>query len=305
MQSDSISTDPGQIKELPKKKPRSFSPYLKRSKDKESKIPVFITKPTKIQRIRCHRNYNAIVKNVVSPSEIWIQVLNNISDKLILPTSNAPMLETELIENKYVMTPIDEETLVRGRIIAAQDGRALIRLIDHGIAVWRDDNTVFKMPQPLYSFPWQSRVVMLHGIKPKNQNEWTAEETEAIKRVFAEFDYVYVKPILSQFLHVNEDREAFSVSMIGLNGSLQQSIFDVNGSRILPEAYGIDITELYNFFAFSTLQYLIDARDQEYYDYPYKFEDAYLETYQPFNIIPNPNNTYKEESIGFNKAHGC
>uniref|UniRef100_A0AC35EYD2 Tudor domain-containing protein n=1 Tax=Panagrolaimus sp. PS1159 TaxID=55785 RepID=A0AC35EYD2_9BILA len=284
-------------------KPRSISPFLKDSEDKDQTAKVLIIEKPKIQRIRCRQNYNAVVTNVISPSEIWIQILNNISDKLVIPASDAPMLEKDLIENQYVMTPINEDTLVRGRILETVDGKVLIRLIDHGSAVWRDANAVFKMSSPkdqLYCFPWQSKVVMLHGVKPKNQVEWTNEETDALKRVLVDFDYVYVKPALADYRYINDDNYASSVSMIGMNGPLQQSKFDdVNGCRIPPESSGIDIAEMYHMYASSTSRCLTDGRDQEYYNYPNAFEHVYFSTYKPFNIAPNPNDTYQAVPLGF------
>uniref|UniRef100_A0A914YIE3 Uncharacterized protein n=1 Tax=Panagrolaimus superbus TaxID=310955 RepID=A0A914YIE3_9BILA len=112
------------------------------------------------------------------------------------------------------------------------------------------------------------------------------------------FDYVWVQPtIFDNFYH--DDADIPRVSLLGMNGPLQQSIFDVNGSRVSPEIYGMDVAALYNLYSFLTPKSIIDIRDQDEYPYDDIYDDSYLTTYKSFNIIPNPNNTYFEEPAGF------
>uniref|UniRef100_A0AC34FAH2 Tudor domain-containing protein n=1 Tax=Panagrolaimus sp. ES5 TaxID=591445 RepID=A0AC34FAH2_9BILA len=246
-------------------KARSPSPFLQNSTDPHSKIPELINDKNKIHRIRCRRNYNAVVTNVVSPSEIWVQILNHIADTLVIPTSDAPPLETELIERKYVMTPINEDILVRARILEVEESKVYLRLIDYGTTVWRDENAIFKMTGKLHLFPWQACVVMLHGVLPKEEDKWSLEETQAIKRALMEFDYVCVQPTPFEFMYYDDDASIPRVSLLGMNGPLQQSIFDVNGSRVSPEIHGMDVASLYHMYSFSTPKYMIDVADQKEY----------------------------------------
>uniref|UniRef100_A0A914Y8W9 Tudor domain-containing protein n=1 Tax=Panagrolaimus superbus TaxID=310955 RepID=A0A914Y8W9_9BILA len=220
-------------------KPRSSSPYLRKKDGTLSKVDELINDKNKIHRIRCRLNYNATVTNIISPSEIWVRIMNHIADTLVIPTSDAPPLETELIERKYVMTPLNEDILVRARIISVENAKVFLRLIDFGTTVWRDENAIFKMTDKLHCFPWQSFVVLLHGVIPKDGNTWSPEETDALKRTLMGFDYVWVQPtIFDNFYH--DDADIPRVSLLGMNGPLQQSIFDVNGSRVSPEIYGMD-----------------------------------------------------------------
>ena len=87
-------------------------------------------------------------------------------------------MEKDLRPHVYVMTPVDDEILVRARIMFCdyENAKVLVRLIDHGDEVWRSPTALFQMDSEnddIRKHPWQAIPVTLEGIKPKNGVRFT------------------------------------------------------------------------------------------------------------------------------------
>uniref|UniRef100_A0A914YJZ8 Tudor domain-containing protein n=1 Tax=Panagrolaimus superbus TaxID=310955 RepID=A0A914YJZ8_9BILA len=162
--------------ELPFQRPPS--PWLELNSDTpddphESCNFQVINRREKIHRIRGVRNFPAEITYVVSPSEIWVRLHNHIAKKLTISTNNTPNREINISEGTYVFTPLNEDILVRARVLVydSEKRQALLRLIDHGKVVWRDDNALFEMKNKrdeMRKYPWQAIPVTLQGAVPAN-----------------------------------------------------------------------------------------------------------------------------------------
>uniref|UniRef100_A0AC34G686 Tudor domain-containing protein n=1 Tax=Panagrolaimus sp. ES5 TaxID=591445 RepID=A0AC34G686_9BILA len=189
---------------------RPISPYLElkpNARKGSTELDYFQMKlgREKIHRIRTRFNYLAYVTHVTSPSEIWVRPINHIADKLTLPFSDTPPLEKELKEDVYVMTPLDEDVLVRARILKFCDVKEkyLLRLIDHGKPVYRDAEDIFEMKSEkdeMRKHPWQAIPIVLQGVDPENSKTWTDAEICKIFQAFSEFSVYIVTPTLHEVI---------------------------------------------------------------------------------------------------------
>ena len=73
------------------------------------------------------------------------------------------------------MTPINDETLVRARILDVyhdQNNLVLLRLIDHGSVAWRKSSDIFEMKSrkdEMRLHPWQAIPIALFDVEPANK----------------------------------------------------------------------------------------------------------------------------------------
>ena len=144
----------------------------------------FSYKTFQIHRIRCLVPYLARVVSIVSPSEIWLQHPNHISDKLTetflyefpsltllnytFRSSTRPIDPTKLTKGLYVMARLDTTTLARARILDIRNNTVYIRFIDHGFTDAVKPNTLFRMSLTLRTYPWQTVPVCLNDVLPFN-----------------------------------------------------------------------------------------------------------------------------------------
>ena len=79
---------------------------------------------------------------------------------MVEPFSTPNMAATDLKEGAYVLAPLDEEILVRARILEylPEEKRALVRFIDHGDIGWRDAKVLFETKS-------KREVVSTHDLK--------------------------------------------------------------------------------------------------------------------------------------------
>ncbi|KAE9553982.1 hypothetical protein FO519_002799 [Halicephalobus sp. NKZ332] len=183
----------------------------------EVKVPQFRTDENKIHRIRCLVPYYARVVSVVSPSEIWIQHPNHISDRLteILPPNSEPVDSGSLKKGMYVMAPLDETTLARSRILEVKNDKVLVRFIDHGSTNFFSSNDLFNMSLDLRTYPWQTVPVALSDVNPLNREFWSDEEVEALKTALRDYDMFWIRPQMTQ-KKIIDDGFYSRVTMFGL-----------------------------------------------------------------------------------------
>uniref|UniRef100_A0AC35GI29 Tudor domain-containing protein n=1 Tax=Panagrolaimus sp. PS1159 TaxID=55785 RepID=A0AC35GI29_9BILA len=251
----------------------------------------------KIHRIRPRTNFFAEITYVTSPSEIWIRPCNHISDKLTIPFNQSLELETNLKENVYVMTPLNEDILVRARIILFDNSKQkyLLRLIDHGKPVWRNANDIYEMKfknDEIRKYPWQAIPIVLQGIEPENGKEWTEAEVYFITNALSEFSSYFVMPTFHDAFVINNDAKYLRASINGLNET-EMKLFRSYKSREkdLLKTVGFSIAEYYRILSTSNEAsfYLprnepeMDFFKQQSFSYPLKYDDIDETKYQAFN----------------------
>uniref|UniRef100_A0AC34FCM9 Tudor domain-containing protein n=1 Tax=Panagrolaimus sp. ES5 TaxID=591445 RepID=A0AC34FCM9_9BILA len=291
----SIDISPA-LQELPFQKPPSPWLELKSDAPKGSDEPChfqLINRREKIHRIRGVRNFPAEVTYVVSPSEIWVRLPNHIAHKLTISTNNAPNRETNIAEGIYVFTPLNENILVRARVLLydSEKKQALLRLIDHGKVVWRDDNALFEMKNKrdeMRKYPWQALPIILQGVVPANGVEWSELEVEALKSAISDFSKHYILPSCHELVYINDDNDYIRASIHALTEAEFQY---VSRNTACVEEMGYSVVHLYESYLnmFSPVaEPLTDYFEQKRYRYRNELLDTFDLEYRRFEIEPNP-----------------
>uniref|UniRef100_A0AC35FQ71 Tudor domain-containing protein n=1 Tax=Panagrolaimus sp. PS1159 TaxID=55785 RepID=A0AC35FQ71_9BILA len=288
---------------------RPSSPWLELSADapKGSVEPChfqLINQREKIHRIRPLRSFPAEITHIVSPSEIWVRLLNHIADKLTISTNNAPNLETNIVEGIYVFTPLNENILVRARVLFndCKKKQTLLRLIDHGKLVWRDENAIFEMKSKkdeMRKYPWQAIPITLQGVIPKNGIEWHDLEIEALKTALSDLPRHYILPTCHEMLYINNDNDYIRASIHAMTETEFQYVLN-NISAVEEIGHSVfDLYEAYTCELFPNTEPLMDYFQQKRYRYSNELSDTFDLEYQSFKIVsnplPEPKNQFEDE----------
>uniref|UniRef100_A0AC34R0Q1 Tudor domain-containing protein n=2 Tax=Panagrolaimus sp. JU765 TaxID=591449 RepID=A0AC34R0Q1_9BILA len=217
------------------------SPIFAESSNDE--ISPFRTDKDKIHRIRCLVPYLASIVDVVSPSEIWIQHPNHITNKLTqVPTESVKLKPDDLKDLMYVMAPLDSSTLGRARILGIKpDAIVIVRFIDHGFLAAVKSNMLYQMPMAFRTHPWQTVPVVLFGLKPMNNEIWTKEEIQSLKSVLEKYEMFWIIPHFTKD-KILDDSKYQRVTMYGLSGEDVDAILKSQDSEFM---LGESVTQSY------------------------------------------------------------
>ncbi|KAE9552440.1 hypothetical protein FO519_004348 [Halicephalobus sp. NKZ332] len=260
---------------------RPISPYL----DESQKPPIYITSPSKIHRIRCRRGYYATVMSVISPSEIYVRIVNHITETHLLipnPSKKTQKLAEDISVGTYVMTPYNESFYGRARILKIRKTGVILRFLDFGILAFRKANELFFMEEKFKHFPWQTIKVALHNLSPVDPEVgWSSEEVQILREITNEYSLFWVKPQLSGSDPGNDDFYPISVELNGVNP--EDTV--VAGTTISGDELGDSITDRYNMCIgkFAADQHE-DAEEQKFY--PCQIEE-YDFTDDPLSRLPD------------------
>uniref|UniRef100_A0AC34R0M4 Tudor domain-containing protein n=1 Tax=Panagrolaimus sp. JU765 TaxID=591449 RepID=A0AC34R0M4_9BILA len=183
---------------------------------KEPKEDMTLLIENKIHRIRSRRPFYANVTYVVSPSEIWVQIVNHITENLVKELNDPRTEVTSYEVNDYVLAPVNEKYLARARIVEKFRTGAVVRFLDFGYLAFRKNAEFFIMEKKLWYYPWQTIKVALHDVHPAANREWSKNEVGTLKEVFETFPLVYVIPQNTDIWKTDNDSIPARVRMHGV-----------------------------------------------------------------------------------------
>ncbi|GMS96002.1 hypothetical protein PENTCL1PPCAC_18177 [Pristionchus entomophagus] len=191
----------------------------------------------KINRIPMITTAEVTVVSVISPSLIFVRIVNHIRDQLVLrePSDIVPLADWELQEFYYVLCPIEDRAYGRARILKIEphpseilERLVQLLLIDDGNIVWANSSSLVSMDpdrsrgaKDLAYHPWQIQAISLAGIypkkRPKNRDrKWDVSVRHRLQRILDGFDQFKAKAVTLSVTN-NDYGVASVVSLFGLH----------------------------------------------------------------------------------------
>uniref|UniRef100_A0A7E4VZK7 Tudor domain-containing protein n=1 Tax=Panagrellus redivivus TaxID=6233 RepID=A0A7E4VZK7_PANRE len=224
----------------------------------------YIKSAEKIRRLAPRHFFPAEVVYVVSPSNIWVRLVNHITSQLELASSKD--LDTATAElYKYVMAPVKPDRLGRARILKLSEDKAMcyVYFIDAGQPGKVKTSELYELPKGFACHPWQTVPLMLHGIDPANGTNWASDEVAKLQEVLDRYTHFWVTPVLST--KYPDDESCFiSANINGLTDTEYDKIFTTQKPDL---NVGDSIAELYNLELHKPQIDRIDGAAQKSYPY--------------------------------------